>query len=207
MAKVLHIQASPMKEISFSNRLARAFLDAFQARNPAVVIETLDLWTADLPAFDITAASGKYKVMRGLPHSQEEGAAWARVIEMVEQLKSASKVVVSTGMWNFSLPYRLKQYLDIIVQPGLTFSFDPEKGYTGLVAGRPIQLLLASGGEYPVGSPGAAWDYQKPYLEMIFGFVGFSDIRTLRVEGTLGPNAAENLTALENAAKEAAAAF
>ncbi len=110
-------------------------------------------------------------------------------------------------MWNLSLPYRLKQYVDIVVQPGLTFSLDPEKGYTGLVTGRPVQLLLASGGEDPVGSPGAGWAYQKPYLEMIFGLVGFTDIRTLRVEGTLGPNASQNLTALESATREAATGF
>ena len=73
-----------MKEISFSNRLARAFLDAYQARNPADVIEALDLWAVDLPTFDFAAASGKYKVMRGLPHSDEEGAAWARVTEMAQ---------------------------------------------------------------------------------------------------------------------------
>jgi FMN-dependent NADH-azoreductase len=207
MTKVLHIQASPMGELSFSSRLARAFLVAYGAQHPGDAVETLDLWKADLPAFDFLAASGKYKVMRSLPHSPEEGAAWARVIERVEQLKSASKVIVSTGMWNFSLPYRLKQYLDIVVQPGLTFSFDPEKGYSGLITGRPVQFLLASGGEYPTGSAGAAWDFQKPYLEMIFGFMGFTDIRTLRVEGTLGPSAADNLAKLEAAAREAAARF
>lgn len=207
MAKVLYIQASPMGELSFSNRLAKAFLDAYRAKNPGDVIETLDLWGGELPAFDFTAASGKYKVMRGLSHSPAEGAAWARVTEMVEQLKSAAKVVVSTGMWNFSLPYRLKQYLDIVVQPGLTFSFDPEKGYSGLVTGRPVQLLLASGGEYPAGTPGAAWDFQKPYLEMIFGFMGFTDVRVLRVEGTLGPASSENLAEIEKAAKEAGVGF
>jgi FMN-dependent NADH-azoreductase len=207
MTNVLHIQASPMGELSFSDRLARTFLDAYRSQHPAHLVETLDLWKADLPAFDFTAASGKYKVMRGFPHSQEEGAAWGRVTEMVDQMKSAEKVVVSSGMWNFSIPYRLKQYIDIVVQPGLTFSFDPEKGYSGLVTGRPAQLILASGGEYPPGSAGAAWDYQKPYLEMIFGFMGFTDIRTLRVEGTLGPSAAENLAALEKAVRDAAAKF
>jgi FMN-dependent NADH-azoreductase len=207
MTKVLAIQASPMGERSFSNRLARAFLDAYRAQHPDHSLETLDLWKEDLPAFDFTAASGKYKVMRGLPHSREEGTAWARVTQMVDQMKSAQKLVVSTGMWNFSLPYRLKQYLDIVIQPGLTFSFDPETGYSGLVTGRPLQFLLASGGEYPSGSAGAAWDYQKPYLEMIFGFMGFTDIRTLRVEGTLGPSASEHLAALENDAREAAARF
>jgi FMN-dependent NADH-azoreductase len=207
MTNVLYIQASPMGELSFSNRLARTFLDAYRTHHPTHGVETLDLWKETLPAFDFTAASGKYKVMRGLPHSREEGTAWARVTQMVDQLKSAEKLVVSSGMWNFSLPYRLKQYIDIVVQPGLTFSFDPETGYSGLVTGRPLQLVLASGGEYPSGSAGAAWDYQKPYLEMIFGFMGFTDIRTLRVEGTLGPSAAENLATLENAAREAAARF
>ncbi len=207
MTKVLYIQASPMGERSFSNRLAQAFLEAYAAQHPGDTVETLDLWKTDLPDFDQLAASGKYKVMRGLPHTPEEGAAWAHVIRMIDQLKSAGKVVLSTGMWNFSIPYRLKQYLDIVVQPGLTFSFDPLKGYSGLLTGRPLQLLLASGGEYPVGSPGAAWDFQKPYLELIFGFMGFTDIRSLRVEGTLGPNAAENLTAHEQAAREAAASF
>lgn len=207
MTHVLHIQASPMGERSFSNRLAKAFLEAYATHHPGDSVETLDLWSTDLPSFDAVAASGKYKVMRGLPHTPEEGAAWARVIQAVDQLKAAGKVVVSAGMWNFSLPYRLKQYLDIVVQPGLTFSFDPEKGYSGLVTGRPVQLLLASGGEYPAGSAGAAWDFQKPYLELIFGFMGFTDIRTLRVEGTLGPSAADHLTSLEKAAREEAAAF
>lgn len=207
MTKLLYVQASPMGEISFSNRLANAFLEVYRAKNPSHQVEGLDLWKTDLPAFDFTAASGKYKVMRGLPHSQDEAAAWSRVTAMVDQLRAADKVVVSSGMWNFSIPYRLKQYLDIVVQPGLTFTFDPEKGYSGLITGRPLQLLLASGGEYPPGSPGAAWDFQKPYLEMIFGFMGFTDIRSIRVEGALGPAAAQSLTTLEAAAREAASVF
>ncbi|MHB8766696.1 MAG: FMN-dependent NADH-azoreductase [Deferrisomatales bacterium] len=207
MAKLLHIQASPMGELSFSARAARAFLDAYRARNPGDSVETLELATADLPAFDFSAASGKYKIMRGLAHSAEEARAWSRVTQAVAQLKAADKVVVSTGMWNFSIPYRLKQWVDIIVQPGLTFSFDPATGYTGLVTGRPVQLLLASGGEYAAGTPAAAYDHQKPYLELIFGFIGFTDVRTLRVEGTLSPAADANLAVVLKAAAEAARVF
>lgn len=207
MAKLLHIQASPMGELSFSARAARAFLEAYRARNPGDSVETLELATADLPAFDFSAASGKYKIMRGLAHSAEEARAWSRVTQAVAQLKAADKVVVSTGMWNFSIPYRLKQWVDIIVQPGLTFSFDPATGYTGLVTGRPVQLLLASGGEYAAGTPAAAYDHQKPYLELIFGFIGFTDVRTLRVEGTLSPAADANLAVVLKAAAEAARVF
>jgi FMN-dependent NADH-azoreductase len=167
----------------------------------------MDLWKTDLPHFDFTAASGKYKIMRGMEHSREEARAWEAVIRLVEHLKSADKVLVSTGMWNFSIPYRLKQYLDAIIQPGLTFAFDPEKGYSGLVTGKPLQLILASGGEYPAGTPAAGFDFQRPYLEMIFGFIGFTDIRTVRVEGTLTPNADSNLNKIIEEARAAGQAF
>ena len=34
------------------------------------------------------------------------------------------------------------------MQPGYTFSFDPEKGYAGLVTGRPVVPIYARAGEY-----------------------------------------------------------
>ena len=201
MPKLLHIQASPMHDRSFSTRAAKAFLEAYRKAHPADTVEILDLWAADLPAFDGTAASGKYKVMRGLPHVDAEARAWSRVVETIAHFKSFDKYVVSSPMWNFGVPYRLKQYIDIIVQPGLTFSFDPKTGYTGLVTGRPVQFIVARGGEYPQGSGAAAMDFQRPYLELIFGFIGFTDIRSLVVEPTLAPGADDKLTAATTAAR------
>lgn len=207
MARLLHIQGSPMGDLSFSGRVAEAFLEAYAATHPGDSVEILDIWKENIPAFDFTAASGKYKILRGLPHSEPEAHAWKEVIRLIDHLKSADKVVLSTGMWNFSIPYRVKQYLDAVIQPGYTFSFDPEKGYSGLVTGKPLQLILASGGEYPEGSPASGFDFQKPYLEMIFRFIGFTDIRTLRVEGTLSPGAESNLERILKAAESAAKAF
>jgi len=207
MPKLLHIQASPMNDRSFSARAARAFLDAYRRAHPADTVETLDIWTGDVPAFDAAAASGKYKVMRGLPHAEAEARAWSRVVETLSHFKSFDKYLVSAPMWNFGIPYRLKQYLDVIVQPGLTFSFDPKTGYSGLVTDRPIQLILARGGAYPHGSGAAAMDHQRPYLELIFGFIGFTDIRTLVVEPTLAPGADDTLATVTAAAQSAGQRF
>jgi FMN-dependent NADH-azoreductase len=88
-------------------------------------------------------------------------------------------------MWNFSVPYRLKQYIDVIVQPSLTVAFSPEKGYSGLVTGRPLMLILSSGGAYQPGNPCETYDFQETYLRCIFGFIGFTDIRTIRIQGTM----------------------
>jgi len=190
MAKLLHLQASPMKDRSYSRRASEAFLQSYSAGHPGDSVSTLDLATMKLPEFDHITASGKYAILHGKDHSPDEASAWKRIVAVIDDFKSADKYVVSTGMWNFGIPYRLKQYIDILVQPTHTFSFDPEKGYSGLVTGKPVKLILARGGEYPEGTDAAAYDHQRSYLELIFGFIGFTDIRTTVIEPTLmgGPD-------------------
>jgi FMN-dependent NADH-azoreductase len=96
-------------------------------------------------------------------------------------------------MWNFGIPYRLKQYLDIIIQPTYTFSFSPQEGYKGLVTGKPVFIAYSRGGAYASGSGGEAFDLQTKYLELALGFIGLKDIRTVIVEPTLmgGPEVAK----------------
>ena len=78
---------------------------------------------------------------------------WKGVERVIEAFKSADKYVFSVPMWNFGIPWRLKQYIDILVQPGSTFRYD-EEGYRGLVTGKRAFLAYARGGEY--GAPEAA---------------------------------------------------
>jgi FMN-dependent NADH-azoreductase len=79
------------------------------------------------------------------------------------------------------------------VQPGYTFSYSPESGYTGLVTGKPITVVYARGGQYPAGTDAEAMDLQSKYMKLILGFIGFTDIRELMVEPTLmeGPDTAK----------------
>jgi FMN-dependent NADH-azoreductase len=88
-------------------------------------------------------------------------------------------------MWNFGIPYKLKHYIDLLVQPGLTFSFSPEAGYKGLVTGKPVVAIYARGGAYGPGSGGEGYDQQSSYLKQILGFIGFTDIKEIFVEPTL----------------------
>jgi FMN-dependent NADH-azoreductase len=112
-------------------------------------------------------------------------------------------------MWNFSIPYKLKHYLDVLIQPSLTFSFSPESGYTGLVTGKPAFVAFARGGEYPPGSPAEAWDFQSKYILTALGFIGFTDIRVVMAEPTLGDPAlaAKRRDQAIAKAEEMAAAF
>ena len=194
MATVLHIKGSTRAETkSYSARAASAFLAAYRQAHPGDTVTTLDLATATLPEFGPEATAGKYAIMHGQPHSPSEAAAWRSVEAVIVEFKKADKYVISCPMWNFGIPYRLKQYLDTVVQPGYTFSFSPDKGYEGLVLGKPALVILARGGAYPQGTPGAAYDLQRPYLETVLGFMGFRGIHTIVIEPTLhgGPAVAE----------------
>lgn len=203
MSRLLYLQASPRGERSVSNAIADAFVSACLRKNPGDTVKKLNVYQADLPHFDGYALAAKYAVLNGVSHSRDEQAAWARVAALAQEFASHDKYVIASPMWNFSIPYRLKQYLDLIVQPTLTFRFSPEEGYRGLVTGKPVCLALARGGEYPAGSPGEAWDFQLRYLKTILGFIGFTDIRVVIAEPTLGApetTGARRAAALEQAA-------
>ena len=192
MKKLLYIQASPRVERSHSRRVADAFVTAYKDVNPDDEVEVLDIFKMDLPTFDGLTVQAKYTILHGQEHSEEELAVWKEVENVIEEFKSADKYVFAVPMWNFGIPYRLKQYFDVITQPGYTFSFSPEKGYMGLVTDKPALVVYARGGEYAAGSETAAYDQQKQYMEQILGFIGFTDVRSIAVEPTLmgGPEMA-----------------
>jgi FMN-dependent NADH-azoreductase len=190
MAKLLHIQASPRGGQSTSLRVAEAFLAGYRKGHPGDAVETLDLFAADIPEFNAPAAAAKYQVMKGEAQDEPAARVWRRVIKVIDHFKTADKIVISSPMWNFGIPYRLKQYIDVIVQPGLTFAYSRDRGYQGLVTGKPAMLIVSRGGAYPPDSP---MDMQKAYLEMILKFIGFDDIRSIVIEPTLaqGPQIGE----------------
>ena len=210
MNRLLYIQASPRGKRSHCIAVADAFVKAYRQKHPDDEIVTLNVFDTVIPEFDGLAVQAKYTILHGKQHSKEELQAWKEVEKVIEQFTSADKYVLAVPMWNFSIPYRLKQYIDLLVQPGYTFSYSQDKGYEGLVVGKPMLAVYARGGEYPAGSKAEAFDLQKKYIELIFRFIGFEDIRSVVVEPTLqgGPDVAEaKRQEAINRAREMAVAF
>jgi FMN-dependent NADH-azoreductase len=84
-------------------------------------------------------------------------------------------------MWNFSIPWHLKRWIDCIVQGRLTFEYlDGE--FRGLLAGRPAVLLTTRDGAYPAGTELAELDHQLPYLRRILGLIGLGPIHEVVAE-------------------------
>src|ERR1700735_4354479 len=185
MAKLLHIVASPRGNRSASITVAKHFIDSYLAAHPGDTVETFDLWRAGLPEFDGATIDAKYAVLHGQKHTPEQLQAWQTVVKIADHFKSADKYVFSLPMWNFGIPYKLKHFIDVLVQPGLTFSFSPEAGYKGLVTGKAIVAVYARGGAYGAGSGMESYDAQSPYLKQALGFIGFTSINEIFVEPTM----------------------
>jgi FMN-dependent NADH-azoreductase len=185
MAKLLYIEASPRKSRSQSIAVSQVFLSELEKAHPSLEIDKMDLWDTELPAFDSDTVDAKYAVLYGQEQTPDQAKAWARVVSVINRFKSADWYLFSLPMWNFGVPYVLKHWIDVIVQPGLTFSFSPTEGYKGLVLNKKAVTVYARGGAYGPGTGTEGYDLQTKTLGGILGFIGISDVTSITVEPTL----------------------
>lgn len=202
MARLLYIESSPRKKRSASIEVSKTFLKEYEQKHPQDDVHTVDLWARDIPCFDGDVIDSKYAILHGQSHTEAQRKAWRAVEQTISEFKNADKYLISLPMWNFGIPYKLKHYIDVIVQPSYTFSFSPAEGYRGLVTGKPVALIYARGGAYGSGTGAESLDLQKSYMESILKFIGFTDIHSIFIEPTLG--SAEQKADVMNKAKEQA---
>jgi FMN-dependent NADH-azoreductase len=185
MSRLLYIEASPRKDRSTSIKVARAFVEEYNKTHSADTVDILDLWKTELPSFNGETINAKYTILHGEQHTASQKKAWKAVEDTIAHFKNADKYVFSLPMWNFGIPYKLKHFIDVLVQPGYTFSFSPTEGYKGLVTGKPVVVIYARGGAYKPNTETASLDFQKTYMELLLGFIGFTDIKDIIIEPTL----------------------
>jgi FMN-dependent NADH-azoreductase len=179
MTTLLHLSSSPRKSDSESLALAATFLETFRGANPDVTIDTWDLWDGSLPSFGTDAVGAKMRTFAGERPIGAQEAAWDRARLAFERFDAADLYLFTVPMWNAGVPYILKQFIDVVSQPGMVFGFDPERGYTGLLEGKRAAVIYTSG-VYGLGRPpqfGA--DFQQPFFEDWLRWTGIDDITSI----------------------------
>jgi FMN-dependent NADH-azoreductase len=187
MTDILMLLSSPRGQASLSTKVASALADLLMSE-PGATLKIRNLAAEALPHID-----PDYTVGRFLPPDQRTPAqaeAAARAETLIDELMAANVVVIAASMINFAPSSTLKAWIDHIVWPGRTM-IPTKAGPQGLITGKKVYLVAASGGVYSSG-PMAANDMLVPYLKQILGFIGISNVETIRIEGqTAGPEAAE----------------
>jgi len=203
MADILLVASSPRGSASYSSRIAEKVVSDLRNSDPDALVMVRDLAQAPLQHIDadfVTATRGQTGA-----ETPRQLAILARSDELIDELTAADIVVIAAPMINFSVSSTLKTWFDYISRAGRTFRYS-EKGPQGLMTGKRVIIVSASGGVY--SGENAAFDFQVPWLCSMLGFLGMTDVEVIRVEGTaLGPDAAEQAVARAAAqAREVAAA-
>lgn len=184
--RLLHIIASPRRERSRSRAIANDFLNALQG----IEVEELDLWNSELPELDGAMLESRYRLIHG--GSVEPGfeARWDELRRLVDHLLSFDLWLFSTPMWNLGMPYRLKHYIDLVLQPTMAFTNDADGAVTAHGTDK-IAILIGAGAlDIRPGAPLEGLDYHLTHLaQNLRVYFGLSEIHEIRVAPTFGDEA------------------
>lgn len=179
MSNILLVTSSPRGAASHSTRVATDLAERLRAALPGSTLTTRDLVASPLPHIEPAYASGIYTPSEARTPRQSEVVGVSDVA--VDELFAADHIVLATGFINFSISSTLKSWIDHVSRSGKTFAYG-SGGPKGLVTGKKVYIVLASGGIYSEG-PGAASDFAVPYLKSVLAFNGMTDVEVVRVEG------------------------
>ncbi len=195
MSHILLITSSPRGADSLSSRFATELAEGIKAHSGGT-LTVRDLVTDPLP--HITSAYIHGRITASDVRTPEQTEAVGIAQELVDELKAADVVVLGSGMINFGPSSQLKAWFDHVTWPAVTFGYG-ETGPKGLLTGKKVYLVAATGGVFSEGI-WAPFDFQSNYLLHLLGFIGLTDVELVRIEGTVfGLDAAK--AAIANAEK------
>ncbi|GHJ40290.1 FMN-dependent NADH-azoreductase [Streptomyces sp. TS71-3] len=178
MATLLHLDSSIFPgDASASRVVTDAFRKAWEEQHPEGTVIYRDLSANPVPHLNVHGATAGFADPS--THSPEQAAAFAKRIELVEELERADAVLIGAPMYNFTIASTLKAWLDNVILVGRT------SGETSTVAGTPITVVASRGGGYSPGMPRESFEYAQSYLEAALSDMLKAEVDTIVTELTL----------------------
>jgi FMN-dependent NADH-azoreductase len=188
--KLLRIDSSILSRASVSRQISGAIVSAIVAASTEGQIAVKK---RDLASLNLSHINGAYLAALTAPEPPvkfEDDVELGQTL--LKEFMDAEIVVIGSPMYNFTVSSQLKAWLDRIVIANKTFRYT-STGPVGLAGGKRIIAALARGGHYAPGAVSAPLDFQKPYLQAIFGFMGIDDVTFVEIDGlTISPESKAN---------------
>ena len=138
-----------MREGSRTERLARMWLER---RGREDVVE-LDLGKVDVAPLDVPRLALYNKCVAA--HSFEP-----EMFDVAKQFAAADEILIAAPLWNYGIPAKLHDYLELVCTQGLSFDLDATGTYVSLCRAERLTYVMTAGGPEPA-----------PEDEHAFGFV------------------------------------
>lgn len=138
-------------ERSRTLRLARRFLDAYQARHPDTVITERNLCAERLqPQYP--------EVLEERDELWNAGRLDQPMFDPARQFAAADRIVIAAPFWDLCFPAILKIYLERISVTDITFGYDEQGAMVGLCKASKLLLITTRGAITPAPS----WRWARP---------------------------------------------
>ncbi|WP_245296756.1 FMN-dependent NADH-azoreductase [Rhizobium bangladeshense] len=158
--KILHIDGSPRQE-SHSRKLSAEIVDKLREVGPGASITRRDLGLEPLPhtladyAVTLSSPSTLAAPLKGALDLSEA---------LIQEVEAADVIVIGTPMYNYTVPPRIKAWIDQILRVNRTMKSAPA-GKVGMLQDRPVFIGVASGGVF-AGERANQPDFLTPYLSL-----------------------------------------
>ena len=169
MTVLLRVDASARIDHSITRLMGDRFVDGWRSGEPYVRLIRRDVGRQP-PSLvnEVSISAGFTPAEERTPEMVE---ALAESVTLIEEVRRADVLVLAAPLYNYGLPASLKAWIDQIVRPGETFSFDLRRGdfpIRSTLSGKSL-VVLTSRGEFGFEPGGLrdGWNHLSPHLRTV----------------------------------------
>lgn len=172
MENLLFVNACVRGEKSRTLKLARRFLEGWQAARPGRAVTEVDVCTEPLPPQTPEVLAQRDALWNA-------GKLDDPMFAPARQFAAADKIVIAAPFWDLSFPAVLKIYLERISVTNLTFGYDSDGRGIGLCKASDLLYITTRGG-YFAGTP---MDVATAHIKALCQMYGIGNVHLLDAEG------------------------
>lgn len=172
--RVLRVDASASVSTSNSKKLGDALIARMEALHPGMQVQQRDL-NEEISFIDEAWVGANFTAPEERSEMQKQRLEFSD--QLIDEIRHADHIVLTTPMYNFSIPAPLKAWIDLICRAGVTFQYSAD-GPVGLLKNKRVDIIMTTGG-VPLQSPA---DFSSDYLKQIFRFIGIEDIHIIAAD-------------------------
>lgn len=171
---ILRLDASASVSSSNSKKLGDQLINKIGSQFSNVDVRQRDL-NLDLSFIDEAWVGANFTPVDQRNEEQKQRLALSDAL--IDEIRQADHVVLTTPMYNFSIPANLKAWIDLICRAGVTFQYTSD-GPVGLLKDKQVDIIITTGG-VPLNSP---VDFLSDYLKQVFRFIGIEQINIIAAD-------------------------
>lgn len=179
--EILYINASPHAQ-ALTSVIGQEFLSQLTtgmvAKHP-IRLAQVNVWDADqVPDFGPAEMDIHYRSLRGLVITPEDQVRIAPIRQLAQQVRQSNVVLLASPVWNFSVPFKLKQYLDAVVLPPQPRD-QTTKEEAMTVNKKQLVVVTAAGGQLLTEQ-----DFCAPMIRSCFQLIGYETMEHIALTNT-----------------------